>query len=326
MKIPVNSIPLDSGNSIENFEPSTKLSFSKFIVALWELGKPKVLSLLLISTACPMLLAAGGQVDLLAIFYAVLGGALVSSSASIINCIWDLDIDRVMSRTQNRPLVTGIVTPAFAAGYALVLGFLGVIVLALFLNPLAASLALFGHLFYVLIYTMILKRSTPQNIVIGGAAGAIPPIVGWAAVTNRIELQPILMFLLVFLWTPPHFWALALNKNDDYQKANIPMLPVIYGEKVTHLQMLAYSIALLPTSILLVFSDSNLSWFSFSVFSISGLYFIFLVHQLFKMGLREDSSKDFKELKVKQAWKVFGFSIVYLSLIFFSLVVDSVLI
>jgi protoheme IX farnesyltransferase len=300
-------------------------SFSDTLKAVYELGKPKVLSLLLVSTACPMILASGGRIEFWAIFYAILGGSLISSSASVINCIWDMDIDKIMSRTKERPLVTGILSPSFAAGYALVLGFSGVIVLALYLNPLSAALALFGHLFYVFVYTMMLKRTTPQNIVIGGAAGAIPPLVGWAAITNVIELQSILMFLLVFLWTPPHFWALALNKNEDYKLAGVPMLPVVFGEKTTHLQMLMYAIAILPTSILLVFSDSNLSWFSMMVFVSSGVYFIYLVFKLYKMGLLVENEK-IKAAKTKQAWKIFAFSIIYLSLIFFTMVVDSALI
>ena len=292
---------------------------------VWEIGKPKVLSLLLVSTACPMMLASGGKVDLLSVLYAIIGGSLVSSSASIINCIWDMDIDRIMSRTQKRPLVTGVISPTFAAGYALVLGFVGVIVLALFLNPLSAALALVGHLFYVFVYTVWLKRSTPQNIVIGGAAGAIPPLVGWAAVTNSIELQSILMFLVVFLWTPPHFWALALNKNSDYQKAKIPMLPVVSGERVTHIQMLMYSLALLPTSIVLVLSDSNFSLFSFAAYLVSGVYFAKLNYDLYKLGFALPSP-ELEEKKTKKAWRIFGFSLIYLAIIFFSMIVDTTII
>lgn len=294
------------------------------ISAIWELGKPKVLSLLLVSTACPMLLASGGKVEFTTILIAIIGGSLVSSSASVINCIWDMDIDRIMSRTQSRPLVTGILSPSFAAGYALVLGFLGIIVLALFLNPLSAALALFGHLFYVFVYTVWLKRSTPQNIVIGGAAGAIPPLVGWAAVTNSIELQSVLMFLLVFLWTPPHFWALALNKNSDYLKANIPMLPVVSGERTTHIQMLMYALAMLPTSILLALSDSNYSVGSLILYLVAGLYFVKLIYDLYKLGLSSPTSK-IEEQKTKKAWQIFGFSIVYLTLVFFAMVADTLI-
>lgn len=289
---------------------------------LYELGKPKVLSLLLISTACPMVLAASGRFYFYSIMCAVIGGALVSSSASVINCIWDMDIDKIMSRTQNRPLVTGRVSPVLASIYALFIGIVGVLFLALTLNPLAAFFALAGHLFYVFVYTMWLKRSTPQNIVIGGAAGAVPPLVAWAATTGKIELQAVLMFLFVFLWTPPHFWALALNKNEDYRRANIPMLPVIYGEKVTHLQMLCYAISLLPVGLLLVLSDSNLGFLSLFVFVTTGLFFIWQNYQLFMLG-KKLPSPELEEKKTKLAWQIFGFSIIYLALVFFVLVVDS---
>jgi len=292
------------------------------IYALYELGKPKVLSLLLVSTACPMVLAAAGRFDPYSIGAAVIGGALVSASASVINCIWDMDIDKIMSRTKDRPLVTGRVSPVVAAIYAFILGLVGVLWLASTLNPLAAFLALCGHLFYVFVYTMRLKRSTPQNIVIGGAAGAVPPLVAWAATTGKLEIQALLLFLLVFLWTPPHFWALALNKNEDYKKANIPMLPVVAGERPTHLQMLCYSLALLPVSLLLVLSDSHLGILSFTVFLISGSFFIWQNYSLFTLG-RKLPSPELEEKKTKLAWQIFGFSIVYLFLIFAIIVIDS---
>lgn len=292
------------------------------IHALYELGKPKVLSLLLVSTACPMVLAAAGRFDIYSIGAAVIGGALVSASASVINCIWDMDIDKIMSRTKDRPLVTGRVSPVVAAIYAFILGLVGVLWLASTLNPLAAFLALCGHLFYVFVYTMRLKRSTPQNIVIGGAAGAVPPLVAWAATTGKLEIQALLLFLLVFLWTPPHFWALALNKNEDYKKANIPMLPVVAGERPTHLQMLCYSLALLPVSLLLVLSDSHLGILSFTVFLLSGSFFIWQNYMLFTLG-RKLPSPELEEKKTKLAWQIFGFSIVYLFLIFGIIVIDS---
>jgi protoheme IX farnesyltransferase len=291
-------------------------------MGLYELGKPKVLSLLLITTACPMVLAASGRFYFQSILCAIIGGALVSSSASVINCIWDMDIDRIMSRTKDRPLVRGTVSPLCASVYAFVIGVLGVLLLSVTLNPLAAFFALVGHLFYVFVYTMWLKRSTPQNIVIGGAAGAVPPLVAWAATTGKIELQAVLLFLFVFLWTPPHFWALALNKNEDYKKANIPMMPVIYGEKVTHLQMLCYSLSLLPVGLLLLLADSNLGILSFLVFMSTGFFFIWQNYQLFLMG-RKLPSPELEEKKTKLAWQIFGFSIVYLAVIFFVLVIDS---
>lgn len=294
------------------------------VVATYELGKPKVLSLLLISTACPMILASGGKVGLIQVLNAVIGGALVSSSASAINCIWDIDIDKLMKRTQARPLVTGRISVQFSAIYAFLIGLVGVMWLAITLNPLSGFLALAGHLFYVFIYTVWLKRITPQNIVIGGAAGAVPPIVGWAAVTGQIELDALLLFLIVFLWTPPHFWALALNRNEDYQKAQIPMLPVVAGEKTTHIQMLAYSLSLIPATLLLAISNSNLGPISYLIFTISGLYFATLIYKLFLLG-RKLPSPEIEESKTRLAWKIFGFSIIYLFLFFLTLVLDTYL-
>jgi protoheme IX farnesyltransferase len=308
-------------NSVKDGVSNTFGILSK-IAALYELGKPKVLSLLLITTACPMVLAASGRFYFYSILCAVIGGALVSSSASVINCIWDMDIDKIMSRTKNRPLVSGRISPLTASIYAFLIGLIGVVFLAITLNPLAAFLALSGHFFYVFIYTMWLKRTTPQNIVIGGAAGAVPPVVAWAGMTGKIELQALLLFLFVFLWTPPHFWALALNKNDDYKKAKIPMLPVIYGEKVTHLQMLCYSISLLPVGILLVITDSSLGILSFLVFLASGSYFVYQNYKLFILG-KKLPSIELEEKKTKLAWQIFGFSIIYLALIFFVIVIDS---
>ncbi|MCB0360169.1 MAG: heme o synthase, partial [Bdellovibrionales bacterium] len=227
--------------------------------------KPRVMSLLLISTACPMVLAGGGSVPAISVFWALLGGALVTGSASAINCIWDRDIDAIMQRTQNRPMAAGRISTRAAAVFSFAIGFAGLLVLAVCLNVAAAATALFGHLFYVLVYTMWLKRSTPQNIVIGGAAGAVPPLVGWVAVSGSLDLTAALIFFVVFLWTPPHFWALALNKNEDYQRAGVPMLPVVAGAEATHTQMLVYALALIPVSVLLVLSNPLLGWFSMVV-------------------------------------------------------------
>ena len=284
------------------------------------LTKPGVMSLLLVSTVCPMLLAGGGRVSVLLVLYTLLGGALISGSASAINCVWDRDIDRLMERTQKRPLAAARLLPLNAIIFSFVIGLLGLVVLALGANPLAASIALGGHLFYVFVYTMWLKRTTPQNIVIGGAAGAVPPMVGWAAVTGSLELTPILLFLLVFLWTPPHFWALALNKNSDYKRAGVPMLPVVAGESATHTQMLCYALALLPVSLLLVLTNPYLGWFSGCVLISLGIVFVVRIVEL-RALVHSDP-----ELKTKKAWQVFGFSLIYLALFFGCLVIDSVVI
>lgn len=293
-------------------------SIVHFVADLLSLTKPRIMLLLLISTCCPMILASKGQVSFHSLLIALIGGALVSGSASAMNCIYDRDIDALMERTKNRALPSGRVSCFAALVFAVVIGVCGILILSYFFHPLAAFLALFGHAFYVFVYTIWLKRLTPQNIVIGGAAGAIPPLVGWAAVTGGLNFTAFLLFLIVFLWTPPHFWALALNKNDDYRRAGIPMLPVVSGERVTHNQMLFYALMLVPTSILLVLSNKQFGLFSLVGMTTLAVIFAYKVFQLKRMV---NSSP---EQKVQKAWGVFGFSLIYLTLFFVFLVVDGV--
>lgn len=297
--------------------PKTPYLFLCDIIAL---TKPGIMILLLVSTLCPMVLAANGVFDLAALSWGAIAGALCSGSASMLNCVWDRDIDALMNRTKDRPLVQGRVPVWFAVTLAIIFGIAGTTIWWLRFNASAALMALFGHFFYVGIYTMWLKRSTPQNIVIGGAAGAIPPIVGWVAVTGEINLTAMLLFLVIFLWTPPHFWALALNKNTDYQRANIPMLPVVSGAETTYRQMWWYTFSLLPMSIFLVLSNPSLGWLSFFSFSILGGIFLFKVTQL-KM-----TPISMGEERTRRAWSVFGYSLAYLAIYFVTLVVDSALI
>jgi protoheme IX farnesyltransferase len=278
------------------------------------LMKPKIIVLLLISTVCPMVFAAAGAVDWIKIIAALVGGALVSGSASAMNCIWDRDIDAVMERTKDRPLAAGRVSVFEALVFSFAIGVAGLFILQKYLNPLAAAISLSGHLFYVFIYTIWLKRKTPQNIVIGGAAGAFPPLVGWAGVTGSLDITSFYLFMIIFLWTPPHFWALALNKNEDYKRAGVPMLPVVAGERETHLQMFAYALSLLPVTFLFLLSNSQLGLFSWTVLLSLGVTF------LYKCWLLMEGRP---EQRVKLAWDVFGFSLIYLAFFFVSLVVDS---
>lgn len=282
------------------------------------LTKPNIISLLLVSTACPMYLAAGGWVDVELLFWTVLGGATVSASACVINCIFDRDIDAVMSRTKNRPLPSGQISVSSAWIYSAALFAVGFCALYHKANPLAAYVSTFGHVFYVLVYTAFLKRSTVQNIVIGGAAGAVPPMVGWVAVTGELSLTAWLLFLVVFLWTPPHFWALALNKNDDYQRAEIPMLPVVAGEESTKVQMFWYSVSLILPSVLLVAYEPNASFLTAFVLAVINGQFIYKNYVLLK-------NKD-KERDEKLAWSVFGYSLLYLAVFFFVQVIDGAIV
>ncbi|MDQ2816656.1 MAG: heme o synthase [Candidatus Eremiobacteraeota bacterium] len=216
------------------------------------LTKLNVMSLLLFTTLTAMMIAAGGLPSGRLIFWTLLGGALASASSAAINMFVDRDIDAVMKRTKSRPIPTGKIAPRHALIFGLALAVASAAILAVEVNMLAAGLAAAGILYYVLVYTLWLKRTTPQNIVIGGAAGAIPPLVGWAAVTDHVGVTAALLFLIVFLWTPPHFWALALLGKEEYRRVGIPMLPVIRGDAVTKQHIIWYTAMLLVTTLVLV--------------------------------------------------------------------------
>jgi heme o synthase len=213
-----------------------------------EMTKPKVQSLLLFTTVATMYVAGHPSLGLVAL--TCLGGALSAGGAGAINHALDRDLDAVMKRTARRPVASGRVSPRAAIVYGVLLGCASFALLALTVNALAAVLAMSGLLGYVLVYTLWLKRSTPQNIVIGGAAGAVPPLVGWAAVTGELGGAPLYLFAIIFYWTPPHFWALSLLMKDEYAKAGVPMMPVVRGEAETRRQILLYSILLVAVSVL----------------------------------------------------------------------------
>jgi protoheme IX farnesyltransferase len=224
----------------------------RLVVDYYGLTKPGVMSLLLFTTFTSMMMAAGGIPSWRLVFWTLLGGALASASSAAINMYFDRDIDALMKRTKTRPIPSGRVAPRNALWFGIALGIIAFVQLALTVNLLAAALSTTGILYYVFVYTMWLKRATPQNIVIGGAAGSIPPLVGWAAVTNHIGLTAILLFLIVFVWTPPHFWALALLKKDEYKRVGIPMMPAVYGDDVTKRQIVAYTVVLAVITLVMV--------------------------------------------------------------------------
>ena len=221
------------------------------ITDYFELTKPRIIVLLLITTAAAMVMAARGIPPLALTFWTLLGGGLAAASAGALNCVFDEDIDGLMRRTRGRPLPTGRITAVNATIFAAFLGIVSFAILFYFANPLAAWLSLCGNVYYVVIYTIWLKRRTPLNIVIGGAAGAVPPLVGWAAVTGHMGWPAIGLFAVIFLWTPPHFWSLALIAETDYDKANIPMLPNVSGEARTKLEIVWYTVILLVASLAL---------------------------------------------------------------------------
>jgi protoheme IX farnesyltransferase len=239
------------------------------------------------------------------------GGALAAGSANAINCYWDRDIDRVMSRTRGRALPSGHIDDTHALVFGISLGVASFVILAGLVNLLSAFLALSTILFYVGVYTMWLKRTTPQNIVIGGAAGSVPVLVGWAAVTGTIGLPAIIMFALIFLWTPPHFWALSLVLKKDYARAGVPMLPVVKGERETHHQIVLYTFLLLGSSLLLVVTGT-LGMFYLGVALVLGTGLIVL-------ALRLARTKQLKDARM-----LFWCSNYYLALMFAAMVLDRV--
>ncbi|MFN3360352.1 MAG: heme o synthase [Pseudanabaenaceae cyanobacterium] len=218
-----------------------------------QLTKPRIIVLLLITTAGAMEIAGQGQVNPWLLLVTLVGGALAAGAANTINCIYDCDIDFLMERTRWRPIPAGKITPRQALLFALTLATLSFLLLAAWANLLAATLAMAGIATYVGVYTLWLKRSSPQNIVIGGAAGAIPPLVGWAAVTGSLDWTAWVLFAIIFIWTPPHFWALSLMIEQEYARAGVPMLPVVSGKVTTAWQILFYTVLLIPVSLLLVF-------------------------------------------------------------------------
>jgi protoheme IX farnesyltransferase len=275
------------------------------------LTKPGVMVLLLVTTLCAMLVAAQGVPSLWTLFWTLVGGALASGGAGAINHYVDRDIDAIMTRTRRRPLPAGRVAPEYALLFGIVLSVLAVYVLTAFVNPVAAVLSLSGNLFYVFVYTIWLKRITPQNIVIGGAAGAVPPLVGWAAVTGQVSVPALLMFLLVFAWTPPHFWALALYKRGDYAAAGVPMLPAVRGEEETRRQILAYTVAMVLASLL--FYPLGVLGVPYLVAAmVLGARFLWLVARLYR------------ERSDQLAKRVFLYSMQYLGLLFAAMVIDAV--
>ena len=277
------------------------------------LTKPRVMALLLLTGFCSLVAGARGVPSWQLAVSSMVGLALACGGASSLNHVLDADIDRLMgSRTRRRPVAAGRLPAAHALRFGLALSALSFVLLASTVNALAATLALAGNLFYVLVYTRWLKRSTPQNIVIGGAAGAVPPLVGWAAATGTISLPAILLFLIVFLWTPPHFWALALLIKRDYEAAQIPMLPVVRGDRETTKQILLYSLALLALSVVPYAAGSFGLVYLVAALAL-GLPFVALA-----LRLREQTT-------ARHASALFRYSILYLTLLFAAVALDRVI-
>ncbi|WP_188911116.1 heme o synthase [Aureimonas endophytica] len=276
--------------------------------------KPRVMSLVVL-TAITGLLSAPGAIHPTLGAIAILSIALGAGAAGALNMWYDADIDAVMTRTARRPIPTGRVTPDAALAFGMAMSGLAVMLLGLAVNWFAAGLLAFTIFFYAVIYTMWLKRWTPQNIVIGGAAGAFPPMIGWAAVTGTVSIESVTLFLLIFLWTPPHFWALALFKMRDYGSAGVPMLPNVAGEAATRFQILLYSLILVPVGLAPTFLGFAGPIYG-AVALVLGANFLRLAFATYRM---KDGDKEMRPAK-----KLFGFSILYLFALFLTLLVGAV--
>ena len=282
------------------------------ILAYFMLTKPRIIELLLVTTVPSMIVAAGGWPAPMLVFWTLLGGALSAGGANAINCYFDRDIDAVMARTKRRPLPTHRVAPKRALIFGVALGVIAFFLLWATVNLVAAVLSTAALLFYVFVYTVGMKRNTPQNIVIGGAAGAAPALVGWAAVTGTVDLPALALFGIIFYWTPPHFWALAMRYEKEYARADVPMMPVVYGRRETVRHILLYSFMLLAMC-LAFFSLAQMGWIYLTAAIVLNAIFIGWATRLWIAP------------STKSAWGLFRFSIYFLGLLFIAAAADVLL-
>ncbi len=290
-----------------------KLDYFSYAKAFFNLMKPRVMSLVIFTCAVGLLIAPT-KINFFDAMFSLIAVALGSGAAGALNMWYESDLDSIMTRTCLRPIPTGKLTRNEALVFGILASFISVIGLYIFSNLVAATTLIVTILFYVFVYTIWLKRKTPQNIVIGGAAGALPPVIGWAIATNEISLEPIILFLIIFVWTPSHFWALSLYKSEDYRKAKIPMLPITSGIKKTKLNILIYALVLFPFTVLpFILNYSGKFYLAFAL--ILSSYYVFVSYKLY---IEKNSIKE-----KKLATKLFAYSILYLFMIFTSILVDK---
>lgn len=289
--------------------------FKRKLKAYVSLTKPRIIELLLVTTAPTMFLAAQGIPNLWLVLGVLVGGAVSAGCANAFNCYFDRDIDRLMKRTEKRPLVTGEVTDREALVFAWVLGFASTIILWLVANPLTAALSVGAILLYVVFYTLILKRRTEQNIIWGGIAGCMPVLIGWAGVTNTVSWEPLILFMVIFLWTPAHYWPLSVKYRDDYDAAGVPMLSVTEGETSVSLQTVLYAWATVVCSLLLI-PVAPMGWLYIVVSIGAGGWFVWESHVLYHRTIKGHNPKPMK---------VFHLSITYLTLLFLAVGIDPLL-
>ena len=295
--------------------PGRRARWSRSTVGAYiALTKPRIIELLLVTTLPTMVVAQRGVPPVWLMAATLAGGALAAGGANAINMVVDRDIDRLMNRTKNRPLVTGAMTPTAALVFALALEVAAFVELWLAVNLLSAVLAISATLFYVFVYTLWLKRRSTQNIVIGGAAGAVPVLVGWAAVTDSLAWAPVVLFAIIFIWTPPHFWSLAVRYKEDYRAADVPMLPVVASMKRTTTEIVYYTVALVAVSFLFG-PVAHLGWIYMVTAAVLGAGFLYLVTRLW--GLAQSDRATGRE-----AMRVFGYSITYLTVLFVAMAGD----
>lgn len=292
-----------------------RIGIVRKVKAYVALTKPRVIELLLVTTAPVMVLAQGGIPNLWLVLATLVGGALSAGSASAFNCYIDRDIDKLMKRTQNRPLVTGELSAREALVFAWVIGVASILWLGLLTNWLAAALSLAAILVYVLVYSLWLKRRTEQNIIWGGIAGCFPVLIGWAAVTGSLTWAPVILFGIVFLWTPPHYWPLSMKYRDDYQSASVPMLAVVRGRTVVGLQVILYAWATVVCSLLLIPVAPMGALYTVVAVG-GGGWFIYESHRLYNQAIRHEQVKPMR---------VFHSSISYLTLVFLAVGIDPLL-
>ncbi|CAD5998052.1 heme o synthase [Agreia sp. COWG] len=301
--------------AVEGRTENRRISLSAKTKAYFALTKPRVIELLLVTTAPVMILAQNGIPNLWLVAATLVGGALSAGSAGAFNCYIDRDIDRVMKRTQGRPLVTGELTDREALVFAWVIGIASIVWLAVFANLLAAALSLIAILLYVFLYTVWLKRRTSQNIVWGGIAGCMPVLIGWAAVTNSLSWTPFILFGVIFLWTPPHYWPLSMKYREEYKAAHVPMLAVVRGRAVVGLQTILYAWATVACSLLLI--PVAPMGIVYTVVAVgSGVWFIYETHRLYNRAIHGEIVKPMR---------VFHASISYLTLVFLAVAIDPLL-
>ena len=276
------------------------------------LTKPKIILMLLFTALGGLFLASSGVPDMTTTLVVLAGGTLASAGANALNQFFDRDIDEAMTRTSNRPVVSGAISPTHAVAFGIIVHLIAFIVFLYFTNLLSAALTLSATLFYVFVYTLGLKRTSHQNIVIGGAAGAIPPMVGWTAVTGSLGLAPIYLFAIVFFWTPPHFWALALMLKDDYAKANVPMLPVVLGVKETKKAILLYTILMLALTTMFYTTGAVGMIYLITSF-LAGVVFITYAWRLWRQP------------DILSAKPLYLYSLLYIALIFLGIMLDSLI-